>query len=369
MIDSEKPKYQKLKEYLIETIKLDELKTGEKIYSENELSVMFDISRHTVRQSIGELVTEGWLYRVQGKGTFVNRRPNGKISETKTIGVITTYLSDYIFPAIIRGINSILSINGYSIALGCTYNQHDKERICLESFINQKVDGLIVEGTRSALPNPNIDLYRQLSNSGIPILFMHGCYKELDYSYIVEDDVQAGYIATKHLISLGHNKIGGIFKMDDIQGHFRFSGFQKAHLKAGIEFSDSRILWFNTDEIDKKLKSEESSIFETLLSKCTAIVCYNEQIALKVINVIRENDLNVPGDISVVSFDDSQLAMTSEIKLTTVAHPKEKLGEEAAKAMISMIGRIKDYHDIKIQPKLIVRDSAKKIMKGLLNNE
>ena len=52
MIDSEKPKYQKLKEYLIETIKLDELKTGEKIYSENELSVMFDISRHTVRQSI-----------------------------------------------------------------------------------------------------------------------------------------------------------------------------------------------------------------------------------------------------------------------------------------------------------------------------
>ena len=198
---------------------------------------------------------------------------------------------------------------------------------------------------------------------------MHGCYKELDYSYIVEDDVQAGYIATKHLISLGHNKIGGIFKMDDIQGHFRFSGFQKAHLKAGIEFSDSRILWFNTDEIDKKLKSEESSIFETLLSKCTAIVCYNEQIALKVINVIRENDLNVPGDISVVSFDDSQLAMTSEIKLTTVAHPKEKLGEEAAKAMISMIGRIKDYHDIKIQPKLIVRDSAKKIMKGLLNNE
>ena len=131
MIDSEKPKYQKLKEYLIETIKLDELKTGEKIYSENELSVMFDISRHTVRQSIGELVTEGWLYRVQGKGTFVNRRPNGKISETKTIGVITTYLSDYIFPAIIRGINSILSINGYSIALGCTYNQHDKERICL----------------------------------------------------------------------------------------------------------------------------------------------------------------------------------------------------------------------------------------------
>ena len=117
------------------------------------------------------MVTEGWLYRVQGKGTFVNRRPDEKINSTKTIGVITTYLSDYIFPSIIRGIDSVLSINGYNIVLGCTYNQHEKERLCLENFKNQKIDGLIVEPTKSALPNPsNIELYKEISNEGIPIL-------------------------------------------------------------------------------------------------------------------------------------------------------------------------------------------------------
>jgi GntR family transcriptional regulator, arabinose operon transcriptional repressor len=356
-IDSEKPKYQKLKDYLTGVIKSEELKTGEKISSENELAEKFDISRHTVRQAISELVNEGWLYRVQGKGTFVNRLPNHKPNEVKTIGVVTTYLGDYIFPSIIRGIDGILSVNGYNIVLGCTYNQHEKERVCLENLLNQNIGGLIVEPTKSALPNPNIELYRQFSNSGIPILFIHGSYKELDYSYVVEDDIEAGYLATKHLISLGHEKIAGIFKMDDIQGHFRFSGFQKAQLENGLKLSDSRILWFETEEMDIKFKSGGTKL-EKLLSQCTSIVCYNDQIALKVMDIAREKGLKIPEDLSIVSFDDSQLAVASEIKLTTIAHPKEELGEEAAKAMINMIERTKDYYDLKIQPELIVRGST-----------
>lgn len=361
MADLEKPKYQKLKEYIIETIKSMELKPGEKMYSENELAERFAISRHTVRQAIGDLVSEGWLYRVQGKGTFVDRKPDERTGRTKTIGVVTTYLNDYIFPAIIRGIDGVLSVNGYNIILGCTYNQHDKERLCLENFANQHVDGLIIEPTKSALPNPNLDLYREFTVSGIPILFIHGRYKDLECSYIVEDDVQAGYMATKHLSELGHSKIGGIFKMDDIQGHYRFSGFQKAHLEAGLGFTDSNVLWYNTEDAELKLKKSESAQLAGILADCTAVVCYNDQIAVKVMDAVRENGLNVPDDISLVSFDDSQLAVASEVKLTTVAHPKEKLGEEAANAIIKMIGRSRKNYDITMKPELIVRGSTKRI--------
>lgn len=363
MADADKPKYRKLKEYLVDTIKSRELKPGERIYSENELADRFEISRHTVRQAIGELVNEGWLYRVQGKGTFVDRRPEERTNRTRTIGVITTYLNDYIFPAIIRGIDSILLENGYNIILACTYNQHEKERLCLENLKNQNIDGLIVEPTKSTLPNPNLELYRDLSSAGIPVLFIHGCYKDLNYSYIVEDDLEAGYLATRHLIELGHNRIGGIFKIDDIQGHYRFSGFQKAHREAGLAYTDSRILWFYTDEADEKLKNGHTKSFENLLSECSAIVCYNDQIALKVMDAVREKGLSVPGDISLISFDDSQLAVVSEIKLTTVAHPKEKLGERAGKAMIDMIERVKNYFDIKMKPQLVVRGSTR-VWKG-----
>lgn len=364
MADIDKPKYQRLKEYIIETIKSRELKPGDKIYSENELADEFGISRHTVRHAIGELVSEGWLYRVHGKGTFVDKRPDGKTNQTKTIGVLTTYLNDYIFPAIIRGIDGVLSGNGYNIMLGCTYNQHEKERLCLENLKGQNIAGLIAEPTKSALPNPNLDLYRELNNNGVPVLFIHGCYKGLDCSYIAEDDVKAGYIATKYLIDIGHSKIGGIFKIDDIQGHYRFEGFQKAHLEAGLELLDSRVLWFDTGEADEKFKSGGSKKLASILSECSAIVCYNEQIAVKVMDVIRENGLNIPQDISLVSFDDSQLAVASGVKLTTVAHPKEKLGEEAGKAIIHMITRRKSYYDIKMHPELVVRGSTKKVGAG-----
>lgn len=363
MIDSEKPKYQRLKDYLISSIKSEKLKVGDKIDSENELAVKFEISRHTVRQALGELVNEGWLYKVQGKGTFVDREPKGSSNKSKTIAVITTYLNDYIFPSIIRGIDRILSVNGYSISLSCTYNHHEKERLCLENLFNQDIAALIVEPTKSALPNPNIDLYKKFADLKIPIIFIHGCYKELNYSYIVEDDVEAGYIAAKHLIDLNHRKVGGIFKIDDIQGHMRFTGFQKAHYENSIPVSDARVLWFETSDIENDFKSKKAS-FEKLLSNCTAVVCYNEQVAIKLMDIIRAKNLNIPEDVSIVSFDDSPLAVASEVKLTTLAHPKETLGEEAAKAIINMIKRNQIYYDIKMKPDLIVRESTQKLMGG-----
>jgi len=359
-INSEKPKYQLLKEHIIQEIESRIYKPGDKILSENELAEKFNISRHTVRQAIGELVVEGWLCRVQGKGTFVGRKLNEKGDKSRTIGVITTYLDDYIFPSIIRGIDGILSSKGYNIVLTCTYNQHDNERVALENLLRQNISGLIAEPTKSAIPNPNIDLYHRFEDSGIPLLFIHGAYKQLDSSFIVEDDTEAGYIAAKHLIDEGHRKIGGIFKIDDIQGHYRFSGFHKALLEAGISLSESKVLWFDTDDKHIKLSSDSGQL-DFLLEQCTAVVCYNDQVSLRIIDFIRKKGLSVPEDLSIVSFDDSQLSVASEVKLTTVAHPKEVLGELAAKTIIDMISGSERHYNIKIKPELVVRSSTKNI--------
>lgn len=357
--DDRKPKYQRLKEYIIDTIKQKQLKSGDRIFSENELADKFSISRHTVRQAIGELVNEGWLYRLHGKGTFVGNGPCEKEGKLHTIGVITTYLNDYIFPAIIRGINGVLLEHGYDMLLSCTYNQHDMERLCLENLKNRSLAGLIIEPTKSALPNPNLDLYRELERKNVPILFIHGCYEDFDGSYVVEDDARAGYIATKHLIEMGHTRIGGVFKKDDIQGHYRYAGFKKAHEEAGLEILPSGVLWFDT---------EQAASFETslmgdlmvLLKRCSGLVCYNDQMAIKMLDVVRGMGLGVPEDISLVSFDDSQLAVASEVKLTTVAHPQERLGRQAAKAMIDMIEGRQERCSIKMQPELVIRGSVKR---------
>lgn len=370
MAEMQKPKYQKLKEYIIDTIGSEGLKSGDKIWSENQLAKKFMVSRHTVRQAIGELANEGWLYKVHGKGTFVAYRVEKGENQTqnkgKTIGVMTSYLNDYIFPSIILGIDGVLSDAGYNMVLACTYNQHNKERVCLENFIKADIDGLIVEPTKSALPNPNLDLYRQIRYSGIPLFFIHGCYKELNCPYVAVDDTQAGHLATRYLIGLGHKSIGGIFKIDDVQGHYRFKGFQEAHCDAGLDLEDSNILWFDTDDARNGFVKFHGKAFDALIEKCSALVCYNDQIALKSMDIIREKGMVIPDDISLVSFDDSELAIVPEVKLTTVAHPQEKLGKRAAETLISLM---KDHavqgdlghNKIKMKPKLVIRNSAKGI--------
>lgn len=161
-------KYNMVKEKITDWITTGKVQPGEKIYSENELGKIFGVSRHTIRQAIGDLVHEGWLYREQGAGTFVSnqqvRSSESALSypplqRTKNIGVITTHISDYIFPSIIKGIESHLTNQGYSLTFACTDNDIKKEKQCIQTMLDRNIDGLIVEPTKSNTFNPNIQLY------------------------------------------------------------------------------------------------------------------------------------------------------------------------------------------------------------------
>ena len=77
------------------------------------------------------------------------------------------------------------------------------------------MDGIIAEPTKSGLPNPNLDLYRQIMEQGIPVIFINSYYPELKAPHVSLDDKMAGKMATKYLIQCGHREIAAIFKADD----------------------------------------------------------------------------------------------------------------------------------------------------------
>src|SRR5699024_4822090 len=133
-----KTKYSIVKEYITSKILDGTYKPDEKISSESELMKEFGVSRHTVRLAIGDLVTTGWLYREQGAGTFCADRTKTQsqlnIGQSKNIAIVTTYISDYIFPSIIRGAEKQLSENGYNVSLFSTNNNHETERHVLETI-------------------------------------------------------------------------------------------------------------------------------------------------------------------------------------------------------------------------------------------
>src|SRR5699024_1362044 len=229
---------------------------NQKISSESELMKEFGVSRHTVRLAIGDLVIAGWLYREQGSGTFCADRStmnaNKSQSHQKNIAIITTYISDYIFPSIIRGAESWLSEKGYQISIFSTNNNLDKERQILENILTQRFDGIIVEPTKSAYSNPNIHYYLQLENLSIPYIMINASYDELAPVNIVMDDEMGGYLQTEHLIKLGHQNIVGCFKTDDAQGVKRMKGFLKAHRQNNVQVRPNNIVTYKTEEKSTK---------------------------------------------------------------------------------------------------------------------
>ena len=127
-------KYQQIEEELKQLILEEKIKPGEKMPSENVLTAKYGVSRQTVRKAISNLINEGFVYAVQGSGTYCSDASRFK-KDSKDIAVVMTYLSDYIFPKVISGIDSVLSENGYSIVLKNTNNSRTREIKCLEELI------------------------------------------------------------------------------------------------------------------------------------------------------------------------------------------------------------------------------------------
>ena len=98
--------------------------------------------------------------------------------------------------------------------------QLEDEAIYLEGLLKRNVSGFIIEGTRSAFPNPNIRLYREIKKRNIPTLFIHNHYENQTFDSVEMSDEHAAYELTKILIEHGHRRIGGIFKYDEIAEHY-----------------------------------------------------------------------------------------------------------------------------------------------------
>lgn len=357
-----KLKYYDLMEDLRKQMIVGEIKPGEKLPSENQLSAEYEVSRQTVRKALQILQNEGYIYAEHGRGTFCSEMMR-HTRQSRNIAVVTTYLSDYIFPRVIQGIDQVLTENGYSILLKNTKNSRTLEARCLEELLQKDIDGLIIEPSKSQIFCKHTQLYQTLDEYQIPYVFIQGSYAQMkDKPHILLDDCRGGYLVTKYLITLGHREIVGVFKSDDTQGQQRHKGYVQALQEAGISYDPDKVIWFYTEdrrthpyEKMRQMAAEREQLY------FDAVVSYNDQIALEVIRALNEEQLSVPEDVSVTGYDDSYLAATCKVPLTTVAHPQERLGEMAAELLLSLIREgepEKEEKHILIEPELVVRDSC-----------
>lgn len=355
----EKAKYEEIADCIMEEVRAGTLQPGEKIYSENELVAMFGVSRQTARHAVSVLEQRGIVRRKRGSGTYISGgEKTDRSGRTMRIAIMTTYVDEYIFPSMLKEMEGRLSRAGYALQIAFTHNTVEKERMILKGFLKEgTVDGIIAEPTKSGLPNPNLEIYRELERKNIPVLFLNSSYPELDAVHVSLDDYLAGKMVTEHLLQCGHRKIAGIFKSDDGQGHKRYAGYMDALMEQEIKVKGTRIAWFDTCEL-KEMK-EDAARYLRRISNCTACVCYNDEVASQLVGICKEAGIRIPEDLSIVGIDNSDLAGRCEIPLTSARNPVKELAGIAAARMLEMLQGSCGEESVELKPELVIRKSVR----------
>ena len=331
-------KYQKLYHWAHTLITSGIIKNMDKFPSETILQKKFGYSRQTVRTALQQLEDEGLITRVRGSGTYVSYEGSTENESRQRVGMLLSYYSDYLFPQVYDGIESALTEKGYGIEVAVTKNRLNDEALYLEGLIKSNVSGLIIEGSRSAFPNPNIRLFREIRKRNIPTLFIHNHYENQLFDSVEMEDARAAYELTKILIEHGHRRIGGIFKYDDMQGIERYKGFIQCLSDYGVKFDDDYIRWYSTKDMEEKLSKKGLLRMYRRTKDCTAMIVYNDEVANYYMDFLEERGLHVPEDVSLVSFDDAELLDANNgVQLVSAIHPKYQLGRITAKNLLRMI--------------------------------
>lgn len=354
-------KYQKVIDWIKEGIDTGRLQPGQRLMSEQKMSEEFGLCRQTIRRAMQELVEQKIVVRVQGSGTYIGA-VTSKVQRKRhmNVAVVSTFYESYIFPPILKGIERTLSKDGYVMQVSFTDNLIQNEANVLKMILKKdNIDGVIIEPSAGALPNPNIKYYKELQEKHIPIIFFNDIYPDIQAPCVRLDDRVIAKKATQLLIDAGHREIAAIFKADDGQGHRRYLGFLDAMEEAELIRNPNYVVWIDT-AMQRGLKRLESYLLKRI-EGCTGVVCYNDEVAMQIIDIALKYGIRVPQDLSVVGIDDSDLSEICKVPFTSFPHPKEKLGEKVAENLLKMIENPAIDGNYLFDADAIIRNSIQKL--------
>lgn len=277
--------------------------------------------------------------------------------KTKSIGLIIPDITNPFFPDIARGVEDSANIYGYNVFLCNTDDKIDKENDYIKALKEKYVDGIIFTSS-SITESKHIS---EIMNNNIPIVMIDRYIKpeRRKICGVFLDNYKGGYLATKHLIDLGHNNIACISgPLYTESAKERLRGYKDALAENNIKINEEIII-----EGDYKIKGGALAL-EKLLDKkyITGVFACNDLMAYGAYKTLKANGYKIPNDISVVGFDDIQLSQIMEPQLTTVKQPSYDMGLMAMRMLIKLIeGKRLSKKIINFEPQLIIRQSTKRI--------
>jgi DNA-binding LacI/PurR family transcriptional regulator len=277
-----------------------------------------------------------------------------RMRRARMVGLVVPELSNPIFPALAEVVGGALAQRGFNAVL-CTRTGSMSEAEYVDMLLERQVSGMIFAGGQYAEADAPHEHYDRLLKLRLPVVLVNAAAEHLDFPRVSTDDTVAMEQAHGHLVSLGHERIGLILgPPDHVPSRRKLAAFEIASARTGTSSTSELV-----ERTMFSLEGGQAAATRLLKRGVTGIVCASDPLALGAIRAVRRAGQSVPGDVSVVGYDDSAFMNCTDPPLTTVRQPIEAIGR-AAVAMLSgqMEGSEITAEELFYEPELVVRGSS-----------
>ncbi|MDX1301648.1 substrate-binding domain-containing protein [Photobacterium sp.] len=326
-----------------------------------DVARMAGVSTTTVSHVINKtrFVAEATQKKVLAAVDELNYAPSAvarslKCNTTRTIGMLVTKSTNPFFAELVHGVEEYCYKEGYTLILCNTEGNLSKQRDYLRMLAEKRVDGLLV--MCSDLDQVLLDLLERKSD--LPMVIMDWG-PESPHTDKIQDNAEfGGYIATKHFIEHGHVKIGCLSgHIDKITCRERLKGFKKAMAEANLTVNED---WILEGDFECESAVVAANQYIAMKERPTAIFCFNDIMAMALISTFEQAGIRVPGDISIIGYDNIELAPYFSPPLTTIHQPKRRLGKTAVEILMERMKNKSHARRIfEMEPQLVIRKSVK----------
>jgi LacI family transcriptional regulator len=310
----------------------------------NDRRRVSDDTRRRVQASIQEL------------GYVPNRLARGLIQRrTGALGVIVPDVANPFFTLIVRGVERVAWRAGYSVVLCDTQGNLERERGYLEEMVAFQVEGVLIAacGDRS---RPHL---RLLTRNNVPFVLIDRSIAGFEADLVKGDSIAGGRQLVEHLTSLGHRRIGMVTETQEVStARDRLQGYREGLEHAGIKFDPELVA--ESSAIEPEVARDGTLRLLALPDPPTAIFAVNNIAVVGVVEAARQQQLEIPGDLALVCFDDIEHVSRLYPFLTVMAQPAETYGTIATQLLLDRLaGQVGDRRRLVVLPAdFIVRKSS-----------
>lgn len=273
---------------------------------------------------------------------------------THTIGVVISDIANPFFPSVVRGLDDVAHSNGYQLIVCNSDEDPTKEREAVQVLLSRQVDGLVVASTGGAIQE-----LRQAMEGGVPVVLLDRLVRLPGADAVGIDNAEAATMAVRHLLELGHRRIGIILGPPHVHtSKSRLAGYLKALKEYGIE-PDPELM--RHGDFKESGGYTETKALLQLKQPPSALFTTNNLTTTGALLALREAGIAIPQQMALVGFDDIPWARVVRPALTVVEQPTYLLGTTAAQLLFarlrhretSPLGRV-----VQLQANLVVRESC-----------